>query len=295
MNSISALAHFKQFSEQLQQVYDKDEARAITDLIYREVLTLKATQLLVIDRILSADEITFFDTILKRLLTGEPVQYVLGHTWFCGLKMEVNSSVLIPRPETEELTEQIIQYFHHNQIQQGIGIDFGTGSGCIPVAIKKNVPGIQMYGIDVSTDALKVATGNAFINKVNVDFMELDMLNEAQTIAWLDTHQREEMPCYWISNPPYIAEQEQDQMHKNVLQFEPHLALFSKQDPLLFYRTLSNYLFKIKVLPKVVWLEINPLYADETLALFAVHTNYSVQFMKDMQGKSRFLSAILNK
>lgn len=292
MNSIYARDYFIDFAKKLTAVYDDDEARAIAGYVCAELLLIKWQQLSVIQKQLSSAEVDQLERILNRLLTGEPIHYILGYNWFYGLKFEVNTSVLIPRPETEELVDLVIAYCRKHNITSPTVIDLGTGSGCIPISIKKNIPAANVFGIDVMPNAIATANQNARLNKTDVTFIEADMLNVDLLIGKIDLTQQ---PVILISNPPYIAQKEAESIHVNVLSYEPHTALFvPNNDVLLFYKAIANFVDKALKQGDSVWLEINPLFALETLALFnpKTSTNQS-SLINDLSGKQRFVNVLV--
>lgn len=292
MNSIYARDYFVDFAKKLKAVYDEDEARAIAGYVCAELLLIKWQQLNIIQKQLSAAEVDQLERILNRLLTGEPIHYILGYNWFYGLKFEVNPSVLIPRPETEELVDLVIAYCRKHNITSPTVIDLGTGSGCIPISIKKNIPAAKVFGVDVMPNALATANQNARLNKTDVTFIEADMLN---TDLLLNKINLSQSPVILISNPPYIAQKEADAIHDNVLKHEPHTALFvPNDDVLLFYKAIVNFADKALKHGDSVWLEINPLFATETLELFNPKTKpYRSSLINDLSGKQRFVNVLV--
>lgn len=292
MNSIYARDYFIDFAKKLTAVYDEDEARAIAGYVCAELLLIKWQQLSIIQKQLSSAEVDLLERILNRLLTGEPIHYILGYNWFYGLKFEVNTSVLIPRPETEELVDMVIGYCRKNNIASPTVIDLGTGSGCIPISIKKNIPAANVFGIDVMPNAIATANQNARLNKTDVNFIEADMLNVDLLIGKIDLTQQ---PVILISNPPYIAQKEAESIHVNVLSYEPHTALFvPNNDVLLFYKAIANFVDKALKHGDSVWLEINPLFANETLTLFKPKTKvYQSSLINDLSGKQRFVNVLV--
>jgi release factor glutamine methyltransferase len=296
MNTVQAKDYFSDFTQKLTALYDIDEAKAITQVVCSELLLIKPHQLQILNKTLTEPEIQSFNTILDKLLTGEPLQHVLGYSWFCGLKFMVNKNVLIPRPETEELVELILKQYKNNAAQHLVFIDLGTGSGCIPISIKKNIPEATVIGIDISPEALDVAKQNADINKVDVLFAKVDMLNLPQLQTFIQQQlPQEECLLVLISNPPYIKNSESALMHNNVLQFEPHTALFvPDEDGLKYYKGIADL---TNVLGKAIhslWLEINPLLADETKQVFTNLADMDgINLLNDLQGKKRFCIILL--
>lgn len=278
----SASQYFQSFVQKLTTVYDADEARAMANAITTDLLLIKYQQLTIIDKTLTEADVTWFNAILERLLKHEPLQYILGYTWFCGMKFEVNEHVLIPRPETEELVDLVVDHCRTRQLLNPVIIDLGTGSGCIPVAIKKKLPSATVYGADIMDGALEVARKNAWLNKVDVPFFKDDILHPAV----LSQHAPYDLI---ISNPPYIAEEEEGEMELQVKSYEPRVALFSPGDPLRFYRAIRDIAGNYLTTGGSVWLEVNPLFAEETKALFDTETIHNGRIINDMSGKKRFV------
>ena len=292
MNSIYARDYFVDFTRKLLAVYDEDEARAVAGYVCAELLMIKWQQLNIIQKELSGAEVEHFDKILNRLLNGEPIHYILGYTWFYGLKFDLNPSVLIPRPETEELVDLVLNYCRKNNITTPTIIDLGTGSGCIPISLKKNLPQAQVYGVDLVPNAIATANHNARLNKTDVTFIEADMLKTAVLVTALKIQQS---PVIVISNPPYIAQKDAEGIHINVLKHEPHTALFvPNDDVLLFYKAIVSFVQLALKQYDSVWLEINPLFAQETLSLFQnlSNTNQS-SIINDISGKQRFVYVLI--
>lgn len=219
---------------------------------------------------------------VERLKTNEPIQYILGETEFYGLPFRVSPAVLIPRPETEELVDWILK---ENQLANPVILDVGTGSGCIPVSLKKNLPDAQVSACDISPEALAIAHQNAVLNEVDVNFFELDILTNFNL-------ELREQPDILVSNPPYITEKEKEQMQPNVLGFEPHLALFvANHAPLVFYEALAQFgTLNLKPGGKLFW-EINETYGPECVRLLAQWGYRDVQLRRDMQGRNRMICA----
>lgn len=268
-------------------IYDKNEAAAISDWLIEHLTgAKKADRISQSKKILFPSQLTQLDDYLKRLLTHEPVQYVLNEAWFCGLKLYVDNRVLIPRPETEELVEWIITHCKFPVDKLNI-LDVGTGSGCISLALKRRLGKAEVWSCDISEAALDVARQNATSLGVNVNFINLDFLSAEKTEA---------LPPFDIivSNPPYIPEKDKKEMLPNVLAFEPAVALFVKDsDPLLFYKAIAvfgkNHLHE----QGIVYTELHRDIADSARELFESY-GYSVEIKKDMQGIERMLKAVLN-
>jgi len=237
------------------------------------------------DQTVSESQLLKIHFAVKELLKEKPVQYVLGKTEFYGIPFIVNSKVLIPRPETEELVEWVI-----NDLKGFMApkiIDMGTGSGCIAVTIKKYLPGSEVTAIDISEFALEVAAINAELNELVIRFKKLDMLNSR------DWNQNQVYDAI-ISNPPYVRHLEKSAMKKNVLDYEPEIALFVEDsDPLVFYRSIIEFAKKNLIAGGKVYCEINQYLADEVTALFAGHGFDRITIRKDLRGNDRVLSCCL--
>jgi release factor glutamine methyltransferase len=272
---------YKTYLATLNQMYAAGEAIAITNIIFEYIAKCSKTDIIakgnnqVDTAILKA-----LQEALQKLLLHEPVQYITGEAWFYQLKFAVNKAVLIPRPETEELVLEAIQFLKNNPSKSVL--DIGTGSGCIPISIKKNVPDAIVISLDVSEAALAIAKKNANANAVDIVFKNIDFLQEAN-YALLPTFD------VIISNPPYIPENEKQQLAKNVTQYEPHLALFvPTHEPLLFYKKILIFAELHLHKTGCLFLEVHEDLANETAAIFKAK-NYVVNIKKDMQGKDRML------
>jgi release factor glutamine methyltransferase len=230
---------------------------------------------------LSESELLDFRSVVKRLQTNEPLQYVLGKTEFYNCEILLNRHVLIPRPETEELVDLIFK-----SIGRELTIlDIGTGSGCIPIALKKAKPTCQLIGLDISHEALDIAQKSALLNEVDILFYQADIL----------TNNLENLPQFdlIISNPPYVLESDKIDMSKNVLDFEPHLALFvPDHDPLRFYRRIAEVGLS-KLNPNgFLYFEIHERFGQETLEMLNALGYSNGEIIKDMQSKDRMVKAV---
>jgi protein-(glutamine-N5) methyltransferase, release factor-specific len=279
-------SYFK-LAKQLSAIYDEREAANIADMVI-EKITGKTKSQRIIDKeeMLPAGHLLRLQGYTKRLLQHEPVQYVVGEAWFAGMKFFVDANVLIPRPETEELVELIIKEVKHKPGKNTLLLDIGTGSGCIPVALKKKNQSFNITAIDVSEGALQVAIKNADGLNANITFMRLNFLNEDE---W------EQLPQFDIivSNPPYIQQGEQIQMNENVTRYEPHLALFvPDDDALLFYKKIAFFGRQHLIPGGKIFVEINEALGEKTKNLFTAN-GYNAGLYKDLQGKDRMLMAWL--
>lgn len=273
---------YRNFLVQLQKIYSLSEATIMTDWVFEKMASLKRSDILKNpEKIISPAANKLIQNTLQQLLQHKPIQYVLGEAWFYHMKIKVNGHVLIPRPETEELVEQLIKDRKSKLTDPSI-LDIGTGSGCIPIAIKKNLPASKVTSIDISKDALALAKENAALHNTHISFTELDFLDETK---W----NKLGMFDIIISNPPYIPVSEKKKLDKHVSDFEPHLALFvPDRSPLIFYEKIAAF-GREHVLPNgKIYLETHEDYAKETAALF--HNKYqTVMTKKDMYGKERMV------
>ncbi|QEC45545.1 peptide chain release factor N(5)-glutamine methyltransferase [Pseudobacter ginsenosidimutans] len=269
---------------QLAAVYENREAANIADWVLESLTGLSRSARLVRQQEhLTTDQKALFDQHLPDLLRHRPVQYVLGESWFHGLRFHVNENVLIPRPETEELVDWIINEHQHQQLLRIL--DIGTGSGCIPIALKKALPQATVYSCDVSAGALEVARKNAADLEAEIHFIQQNILDDS---LW------EQLPevDLIVSNPPYIPEHNKESMHANVLEHEPHLALFvSNNDPLTFYRAIAELSGKKLKEDGDVYAEIHEDLGAATLALFQEKGFGRVTLRRDMQEKDRMIKA----
>lgn len=276
---------YRELAKSLESNYDQREALAIANLVMEKVTGLKRIdRLMVSQSILSAAAYEQLAIYSSQLLQGKPLQYVLEEAWFAHLPFYVNQWVLIPRPETEELVEWI--RLENGNIMGLRVLDIGTGSGCIPIALKKQMPGASIISIDKSKEALEVATKNALELKAVIELKALDFLDQKQ---W---EQLGEVDLI-VSNPPYIMESEKPSMEAHVLDHEPSMALFvPDQDPLLFYRNIAQFGQTHLSINGTVYLEINQALGNEVSALFE-SMGYYTELKQDMQGKDRMVKAQL--
>lgn len=273
---------YRNFLVQIQQIYGLSEATVICNWVFENIAAIKQSDLVKNPALqLNGKTIEQLNDAFARLLQHEPIQYVLEEAWFYNLKLKVNKSVLIPRPETEELVELIISSRRSKLTDPAI-LDIGTGSGCIPVAIKKNLPASVVSALDVSESALNLAKENAFSHHTQVNFILMDFLNESQ---W------DLLPEFdiIISNPPYIPEREKAKLSRNVVDFEPPVALFvPDNDPLLFYKKIALFSRSHLRSNGSIYMEMHEDLAKEALAL--LKKDYPVaEIKKDMFGKERMI------
>ncbi len=273
---------YRNFLVQLQKIYSLSEATVITDWAFEKMASLKRSDILKNPgKIIPPAAHELIQNTLQQLLLHKPVQYVLGEACFYHMKIKVNEHVLIPRPETEELVEQLIKDRKSKLTDPAI-LDIGTGSGCIPIAIKKNLPASVVTAIDISKDALNLAKENAAMHYAYINFIQLDFLDES---TW------NLLPAFdiIISNPPYIPVNEKEKLEKHVTDFEPHLALFVPHNsPLIFYEKIAAF-SRDHLLPNgKIYLETHEDLANETANLFRKDYQ-TVMIKKDMYGRDRMV------
>jgi release factor glutamine methyltransferase len=276
-----------QFIQALTSMYGEGEAESFFYLILEEKQQLKRIDLaLHPDLEISEEEIAVWNSILEQLKLEIPIQYLLGKTSFYGLDFEVNENVLIPRPETEELVDWIVSNVLKNGRSKSIKIlDIGTGSGCIAVSLAKNLPNAEVFAIDVSEKALSTAKKNAERNEVEVTFIEQNILET------LDLGQEFDII---VSNPPYVRNLEKEEIKKNVLDNEPHLALFVEDnDALIFYRKIAELAQKNLSNSGQLYFEINQYLGKEMIDLLKLMNFKDIELRKDIYDNDRMMGACL--
>ena len=276
-------------TKELNKVYDSDELKNIIELVIEHVTNMpRAEQVRNKVPYLTCTQLEDLDAITERLKKNEPVQYVLGEVWFAGMKFKVNKTVLIPRPETEELVDWIVQEINAQYSTfngQCSIMDIGTGSGCIPIVLKKKLPQATVSAIDVCSEALFTATENAIGSTADVDFILLDFLDEEK---WKQLGQHDII----VSNPPYVKQSEINTMHERVNEFEPRLALFvPDEDALIFYKKLADFSLTHLNSEGSLFVEINEALGDAVVKLFQSAGFANIEMRKDMQGKDRMVMA----
>ena len=278
--------NYQELWRRLAQVYDEGEAKAIARMVYEVRFNLTLSDLFIgKDTQLSANDQAELAEITQRLEQQEPVQYVLGQADFCGRTFLVNQHVLIPRPETEELCRWIISEFRDESLEfrDCSILDIGTGSGCIAITLAADLPKAEVTAWDISGEALQVARENAKRLHLNVTFERTDALNTP-----LD-HERWDVI---VSNPPYICNKERARIEANVLDHEPHTALFVPDDsPLLFYSAIAQYGLTALKTGGRLYFEINPLYAQELAEMLSMMSYHDIEIKNDTYGKQRMIRA----
>jgi release factor glutamine methyltransferase len=272
-----------QFIQTLTSLYGEDEAESFFYLILEEKHQLKRVDLaLQPNSLFLEDEIELWNSILEQLKLEIPIQYLLGKTSFYGLDFEVNSTVLIPRPETEELVDWIIS--NNRKIEQSNTLkilDIGTGSGCIAISLAKNLPNAQVFALDVSEKALATAKKNAKLNDVDVTFLHQSIL---------ETEDLEQEFDIIVSNPPYVRNLEKQEIKKNVLDNEPHLALFVEDnDALIFYRKIAELAQKNLTSSGQLYFEINQYLGKEMISLLETMNFKNIELRKDIYENDRMI------
>jgi release factor glutamine methyltransferase len=276
---------YRSFLVELQKVYALSEATVITDWVFENIASIKKADLIKNPlQQIPAAIVKKLTEKKEELLLNKPVQYVMGNTTFYNMQLQVSNKVLIPRPETEEMTNHIINTYRFEQKQLGV-LDIGTGSGCIAIAIKKNLPSSKVIALDVSEGALDIARTNAISNKTNIQCTHFDFLDESR---WPELLQFDII----VSNPPYIPLNEKEKMAKNVVDYEPHSALFvPDNNPMLFYEKIARFGRSHLNYNGKVYVETHEDYAKEVAALFTAAKYQQVITKKDLFGKERMIIA----
>lgn len=283
---------YRKLRDILRETYAEGEASAICFMLFEEICSLSRTDVLMgRDDELDDEKTILLEKFTKRIAEGEPVQYVIGHTSFCGLKINVKPGVLIPRPETEELVEWIQEEYSNksaNRITSPVTpphiLDIGSGSGCIALALASSVSNAKVDAWDISDKALEIAKENAATLGIKVTFIKRDAL-EAHLLE-------EEKGAYStiVSNPPYICESERKDMEKNVLEHEPETALFVPDtDPLLFYREITTKAIHLLANGGTLYFETNRMYAKEVSDMMLKKGFSQVEIRKDFMGNERMV------
>jgi release factor glutamine methyltransferase len=275
------------FRKELKALYDTNEVDSLCMIVLTEITGTSSAKIKAFPELtISRQQVETINNILTRLKTGEPVQYILGHTEFYGLPFKVNPYVLIPRPETEELVDWAILSVISSKFAVGNILDIGTGSGCIAISLKKNLADAEVSAIDISTEALKTAKENAILNNADINFIQGDILNLKSEIE----NSKFEII---ISNPPYVTLDDKKQMHTNVTDFEPHTALFvPENDPLIFYKAIADFAANRLQKGGLLFFEINESYGEQIVELLTHKLFNNIELRKDMSGKARMIKAV---
>lgn len=272
------------FLQQLSSLYDEQEIESCFNLVLEDFHQIKRIDLALNPKMeLDSTQLQCWESVLTELKMQKPIQYILGKTEFFGLPFLVNENVLIPRPETEELVEMIIKNTKKRASNTKLKIlDIGTGSGCIAISLAKNIPNAVVYAIDVCEKALAVAKKNAEINKIAIDFILNDILTTTDLEQQFDVI---------VSNPPYVRNLEKHEILPNVLEYEPHLALFVEDDDaLLFYKKIAQLALKNLTENGQLYFEINQYLANETFQLLESLGFQNIELKKDIYQNDRMIS-----
>ena len=291
------LKHYKtHFFDSLKNIQDEQEIESFFFILTEYLHNLKRVDVALNPNFeLSEDDVKKWNAILADLQQEKPIQYITGEAWFYGLQFEVNENTLIPRPETEELVEFILKETSNFQLPaSSLNIlDIGTGSGCIPISLKANLPQANVSAIDVSEKALEVAKRNAQSNKVEVNFIQANIL-EVEDLSKLPLPNAQNLlPLdIIVSNPPYVRNLEKEEIKKNVLDYEPHLALFVEDtDALLFYRKIAQLALKNLAPNGLLFFEINQYLGKETVELLENLGFKNIELKKDIYGNDRMVKS----
>ncbi len=270
------------FFDSLKNIQDEQEIESFFFILTEYLHNLKRVDLALNPNFeISEDDVEKWNAILSELQQEKPIQYITGEAWFYGLRFEVNENTLIPRPETEELVEWILNSPITHYPSPITILDIGTGTGCIPISLKANLPQANVSAIDVSEKALEVAKRNAVSNKVEINFIQTNILEVEDLNQHFDVI---------VSNPPYVRNLEKEEIKKNVLDYEPHLALFVEDtDALLFYRKIAQLALKNLAPNGLLFFEINQYLGKETVELLQNLGFNTIELKKDMYGNDRMI------
>jgi release factor glutamine methyltransferase len=277
---INSKTLFHQLQKKITLNEEEGEIKSMLYLLFEKEFGLSRTEILTEKKIESIDE-TQLERHIARINNHEPIQYILGEADFLGRKFQVNPSVLIPRPETELL----IQLIKEEKLNEPTILDIGTGSGCIAISLALEIPTATVNALDISEEALSIAKENAKRLNTSVNFLQHDILNQTPLLTNLDVI---------VSNPPYVTEKEKGAMNKNVLNHEPHLALFvPDNDPLKFYKVSAEKSLSLLKPQGKIFVEINQQFGKEVAAIFSGF-GYRTEIIKDMEGKDRVVRGVRN-
>lgn len=282
-NTLTAVISY--IKTELSTLYEETEINSMTYIMLEHFFSIsKKEVILEKEKRLSESELLQIIYAVKDLKKQKPLAYIFGEWLFYGLPFKVNQHTLIPRPETEELVQLVI---NENQSKKLHVLDIGTGSGCIAIAIKKQLPESIVAAFDVSEEALIIAKQNALLNEVEVNFKQVNILNAGSIVEQFDVI---------VSNPPYIPERDKEMMSKNVLDFEPHLALFVENDnALLFYKAIAQFALTNLTKNGKLYVEIHENLGREVKSLFEKTGFETVKIINDMNGKNRIVSCLKKK
>lgn len=272
--------------KELSDLYPENEIFGFIKIIFSDLYNISAVQLITKEEnYLTSKEYQILTDVIKRLKTFEPIQYIIGYTEFYGSKIFLNSNVLIPRPETEELVDLIII---ENKDRQGLKIlDIGTGSGCIAISLAKNLSSPDISALDISREALDITRRNSLENKLELTLIQANILNKSFNIVGKKFD-------LIVSNPPYVTISEKELMKENVLNYEPELALFVKDsDPLIFYNAVIQFSMQHLNPKGILYFEINEKFGNDLKDILISEGFTDVKIIKDINGKARILKCKL--
>ena len=283
-NTLKAVCSY--FKKELKNTYDESELNQILQISFLHFFGWsRADIILNQENIISEENNKIVINLVAKLKTNKPLAQIIGEWEFYGLKFKVNEHTLIPRPETEELVQLIIE--ENKNVENCNILDIGTGTGCIPISLKSELKNVNLTAFDISEEALEIAKKNSKLNRLDVEFRQLDILN----------FEAELMPGGFdviVSNPPYIPNKEKELMHKNVLDYEPGLALFvDNTEPLIFYDKISDFALSYLKSTGKLYFEINENYGEATKQLLIDKGFKNVNIVKDMNEKDRFVYCTL--
>ena len=281
------MAHNASIRKELEGIFPKEEIESLIFLIYEKVKGYSRTQFLLSrEEKLSTDELVEIEKIVSRLKKHEPIQYILGQTEFYGMPFHSVSGVLIPRPETEELVQWIIQ---ENKLLSPTILDIGTGTGCIAISLLKNIEQAKVIACDISLLCIETALRNAELNATPVSVFEYDILNGTPKVTFPELD-------LIVSNPPYVRETEKLLMEKNVLEYEPGLALFvTDEKPLIFYERIADFAITHLKNRGSLYFEINEAFGKECVEMLQGKGFSNIILKKDINGKDRMIWSIVSR
>jgi release factor glutamine methyltransferase len=280
------------FFDSLQNIQEEHEIESFFFILTEYLHQLKRVDVALHPNFeLSEYDVEKWNTILAQLQQEKPIQYITGEAWFYGMKFQVNENTLIPRPETEELVDWILNSPITQYPSPITILDIGTGTGCIPIALKANVPQANVSAIDVSEKALELAKRNAMLNKVEINFIQANIL-EVEDLSKIPNSKLQTNFDIIVSNPPYVRNLEKQEIKKNVLDYEPHLALFVEDtDALLFYRKIAQLALKNLSPNGLLFFEINQYLGKETVELLENLGFKNIELKKDLYGNDRMVKS----
>ena len=275
----------KEIIKTIRNIYEQNEANNIAELLMESITKLPRSERIIQgNETLSNTQRNLLQSSILRLQKYEPIQYIINEAWFAGMRFYVDKNVLIPRPETEELVEWVA-----GECGRGTKykiLDVGTGSGCIAIAVKNKLPAAELWACDISDEAVNIARINADALHATIDFVPLD---------FLDPRQRKQLPNVdvVVSNPPYVPQNEKKQMEKNVVEYEPAMALFVfDDDPLVFYKAIAEFGREKLNKGGSIYAEIHENLGEQIRDLFLLEGYQAVELKKDLQGKDRIVKAV---